>query len=310
MCGTENAAGTWYTCRKCSDIVLCNDCYFDHLVGESEPRTPSRSNRILEELEDVVRPLRKVAKSHFSRNSEILCLLWGYDLPEEWIQGKMNEHEAWEKHKIRLVGLNPVGSPAASFLELIQKGSELASQVTSQVTSSSQTVHKAGQGLAEAGEKTTEGPSKETALRGMKQKFLEHFLEYPPDYEIWRFACLDHDFLEIPALEDISLTRKQCFDSKMQVTCEWLSNLLEQFLSKFGDDTESATIDKHPVEHSHQIQGQSLQTQVDSSKSTEITSGSILSLREDLWAESCFSVKETEEQYTQQTSTMGFESWH
>ena len=214
MCLQSPLRGTRYHCISCTceGVCLCSLCYSDYLEGGGTPKSAPQSLKMLQNLENDLKPIREIGEDFVLYGGAFLYRCCGRLIAiVEWVDEKLKAYEEWEKTYNKAGRFDNYERPGQIFLRIVEK------------------VRK----LVEDEEKEEGDNSPENWMSKIEEELAELYREHKPDKEMKNFICSGHEYMEVRDKSTIEDVDKKCFDADGKLTTEWLSALLEVY--KDGD---------------------------------------------------------------------------
>jgi ankyrin repeat protein len=223
MCKQTPLRGTRYVCVPCAceSTFLCSLCHSDYLEGGGTPKSAPQSLKILQKLENDLKPIRELAKIflHFrgkflTRSCEKLVIV------VEWVNEKLKAYEEWEEKYNTTGRFNSYKRPGQELLKIIKMARQ-----------------------ADEEKEKEGGNTKEDPFAKIEEELAELYREHKPDKELDMFICSGHEYLEVRDKTTMKDADRVYFDANGKLTTEWLSDLLEIYQNdrienEAGEDAE------------------------------------------------------------------------
>ena len=239
ICATKRMRRKWYLCKQCFDHSLCSACYPDYLEGFGMPKSAPKSLRVLQSLENGMKPIREVFKNLTDIGGRFFNRVCGkVKFSADWLDEKAKEYDEWEKSYNDSGRFADYQRPGQKFLKLVEKARKAEKQ--KEVEGKGET--EKGKGKEKEGgnqrgrektkgernDKDDEGDSHDT-FAAITEELSDLYAEHRPDKEIPDFICSNHEYLEIPDKSGMSETEQECYDANGKLTNEWLSEHLAKY---------------------------------------------------------------------------------
>ena len=206
MCMESPISGNRYRCFSCISNCLCSICYSDYLKGSSTPKSAPEGLKVLQKLENDLKPIREIGKilvEHggwvLNRCCESLVVI------AEWVYKKLKAYEDWEKTYNETGRFDTYERPGQTFLKIIENARKLVNEI----------------------DKGEAGNTSKNQMSKIGEELAELYREHRPDKEMANFICSGHDYMEVRDKSTIEDVDKKCFGTDWKLTNEWLSALLE-----------------------------------------------------------------------------------
>ena len=223
----------WYTCKQCYNQGLCGLCYLDYLEGFGTPKSAPKSSRVLQALENEMKPIREVFKDFTGlggRSFNVACNL--VEISAAWLEEKVKEYDQWAKSYNDLGRFDNYQRPGQKLLKLIEKARKANVREQEEREIKKKGKWK-GYGHKQEGKKTR-GKGEDEAdgndfFAAITEELSDLYAVHRPDNKIPDFICSDHEYLEIPNKSATSEMERECFGADGKLSNEWLSKLLEKY---------------------------------------------------------------------------------
>lgn len=237
-CNYSTNSSSYFMCRTCYDIFLCYECHADYIKNRRRvPESVEPLGRLGREVSPVrvaLRPLRgniKLLVESLATLPEV----------EEWVIHMHSSYEKWDKTYNERGSFESGNVSEWDFIEVISRGFALRQE-------SPETVRLA---------QNQEGKSIEVRADGMDDfingdKWLDLSNKLMDNFAFWCAApevqgdlaatmdgCEGHEFIELPAMSEVSDDQKANFDEHERLKNEFFEELLRRYVIEHPEKPSS-----------------------------------------------------------------------